>query len=229
MDIQIYASGSTGNCYKISDGTTSVLLDCGIPVRAIQIKCNFNLDDITACLVSHSHKDHSKAATELARLGVDIYTSEGTIADCGLTGHRIKAVEALKQFKAGTFNVMPFDVQHDAPDPLGFLIESTVTKDKLLYFTDSFYIKYRFTGLTHIMAECNYDKQTLDENTSSGVICGELRNRILRSHMSLEHLKANDLSKVRQVNLMHLSKGNSNEKHIKAEMQKLTGTEVYVC
>lgn len=233
MEIRILASGSDGNAYRISDGKTSLLLDAGIPIKAIQVGCQFRVSQINGCFITHSHNDHSKAAKELARLGVDIYTSEGTIAACGLTGHRIHGIKALEEMEIGTFKVLPFDVQHDAPEPLGFLFTSTETGEKLLYFTDTYYVKYRFQGLTHIMAECNYDKETLQRSVDAGCVPIELVPRLMKSHMSLEHfidlLKANDLREVRQIYLLHLSNNNSDEKKFKEEVQKLTGTEVYVC
>ena len=70
-------------------------------------------------------------------MGVNIYTSQGTADMANLTGHRICTVRALESFHAGTFEVLPFDVEHDVPEPLGFLIRSTVTGEKVLYFTDT--------------------------------------------------------------------------------------------
>lgn len=233
MDIKVLASSSAGNAYRISDGRTSLLLDAGIPIKAIQVGCGFKVTQMDGCFVSHSHKDHSKAARDLAKLGVDIYTSKGTIEACGLSGHRIHAIKALQELTIGTFKVLPFDVQHDAPEPLGFLFTSVETGEKLLYFTDTYYIKYKFQGLTHIMAECNYDAETLQRSVDAGYIPIELVPRLVKSHMSLEHfldlLKANDLSKVRQIYLLHLSNNNSDEKRFKEEVQKLTGAEVYIC
>ena len=233
MDIKILASSSAGNAYRISDGRTSLLLEAGIPIKAIQVRCGFKVTQMDGCFVSHSHKDHSKAAKDLARLGIDIYTSQGTIEACGLSGHRIHAIKALQELTVGTFKVLPFDVQHDAPEPLGFLFTSTFTGEKLLYFTDTYYIKYKFQGLTHIMAECSYDTETLQKSVEAGYIPIELVPRLVKSHMSLEHfldmLKANDLSKVRQIYLLHLSNNNSDEKRFKEAVQKLTGAEVYVC
>ncbi|MDD3230497.1 MAG: MBL fold metallo-hydrolase [Oscillospiraceae bacterium] len=233
MEIKVLASGSSGNAYRISDGQTTLLLDAGIPLKAIQVGCQFRVTQINGCFVSHAHGDHSKAAKELAKLGVDIYTSQGTIDACGLTGHRVHAVKALEELTIGTFKALPFDVQHDAPEPLGFLFTSTETGEKLLYFTDTYYIKYKFQGLTHIMAECNYDTETLQRSIDAGYIPLELVPRLMKSHMSLEHfldvLKVNDLRKVRQIYLLHLSNNNSDEKLFKEEVQKLTGTEVYVC
>lgn len=233
MEIKVFASGSSGNAYLVSDEKTTLLLDAGIPLREIQVACGFKVRMIDGCLITHSHKDHSKAAEGLARLGVDIYTSQGTIDACRLTGHRINTVKALEGITIGTFKVLPFDVQHDAPEPLGFLIESTTTGERLLYFTDTYYIKYRFERLTYIMAECNYSKEAMLRSIEAGYIPIELVPRLVKSHMSLEHfiemLKANDLKEVRQIYLLHLSDNNSDEEKFREEVQKATGAEVYVC
>lgn len=233
MEIEIYASGSNGNAYRVSDGKTTLLLDAGIPLREIQIRCGFKVRQLDGCLLTHAHRDHSRAADALMRLGIDVYTSAGTIAACGLTGHRVHTITALEGLTIGTLDILPFDVQHDAPEPLGFLITSAETGERLLYFTDTYYIKYRFDGLTHIMAECNYGTDELIHSVEAGYIPVELVPRLMRSHMSLEHflemLKANDLTHVRQIYLLHLSNNNSDAERFKTETQKATGAEVYVC
>ncbi|GAB5829306.1 TPA: hypothetical protein O2V65_002656 [Staphylococcus aureus] len=54
----------------------------------------------------------------------------------------------------------------------------------------------------------------------------------MESHFSLEHaigmLKANDLTRLEEIHLIHLSSQNSNTKYIKSEIQKVTGVPVYV-
>ncbi|MBQ19124.1 MAG: MBL fold metallo-hydrolase, partial [Flavobacteriales bacterium] len=59
-----------------------------------------------------------------------------------------------------------------------------------------------------------------------------LRNRILTSHMSLEtcigFLDANNLEKVNNIVLIHLSDGNSDEEMFKREVEDATGKTVTV-
>lgn len=233
MKINVLASGSSGNAYTISDGTTTLLLDAGIPMKAIQVGTGFKVRQLTAALITHEHQDHSKAIKDLARLGVDIYASRGTYDACGLTGHRLHTATALQELQIGTFKVLPFDVEHDAAEPLGFLCTSRTTGEKLVYFTDTYFVRYTFTGLTHIMAECNYTEEGLNDSVEAGRIRVEMVPRLARSHMSLEHLlqllRANDLSAVRQIYLLHLSANNSQEQRMKEEVQRLTGAEVYIC
>ena len=233
MIINPIASGSSGNAYYISDGYSSLLLDAGIPLKRIQEGCGYTVSQLSGCLVTHAHGDHVKAAQDLAKMGVDIYTSQGTIEKAGLSGHRIHRVKSRESVRIGTFEVLPFDVEHDVPEPLGFLMRSTVTQEKLLYFTDTYYIRYTFTGLTHIMMEANYDPEAMAENVRSGRIAVQRAKRTIGSHMSIDTaiktLESFDLNRLQQVYLLHLSDDNSIADEFRRRVQAVTGREVYLC
>jgi len=226
-----YASGSTGNCYKISDGRTPLLLECGIPYKEIQKNLKFRVSEIAGCLVTHEHQDHCKAVRDLMKAGIDCYMSQGTTDTLKVTGHRVNIIKARQQFRIGTWTVLPFDTQHDAAEPLGFLLANQ-DGEKLLYATDTYYIRYRFRGLTHIAVECNYSLDILKRNVEAGTVPKELKTRIMKSHFSLENVKkflqANDLGKVQEIWLLHLSDGNSDAERFKREIQELTGKMVFI-
>ena len=231
IEIKTLATGSTGNCYWITDGKTPLLLECGISFKNIQKALNFKTSDIAGVLVTHEHKDHCKAVREVADRGLDIYMSPGTKEAIGIEHHRIKAVENKKQFNLGTWTILPFDTEHDTAEPFGFLLANQ-EGDKLLFLTDTYYCRYKFKGITHLMVECNYSMKILDENVTTGRIHKSLRKRVMQSHFSLENLleflKANDLSRVQEIHLLHLSDTNSNEELFKREVQQATGKLVYV-
>ena len=231
IEILPLASGSRGNCYHITDGSTPLLLECGIPFREIQKGLQFRVSGVAGCLVSHEHKDHSKAVQDVMKAGVDCYMSRGTAETLGVSGHRLHIIKARQQFSIGTWTILPFETQHDAAEPVGFLLANQ-DGEKLLYATDTYFIRYRFRGLTHIAVECNYSMDILKRNVDAGTIPKELKTRILKSHFSLENVKrflqANDLSKVQEIWLLHLSAGNSDEKRFKREIQELTGKMVFV-
>ena len=175
--------------------------------------------------------DHSKAVKEIMRAGIDCYISAGTVEALGLSGHRLNIIKAKQQFRIGTWTALPFDTQHDAAEPLGFLLANQAG-DKLLYATDTYYIRYKFHGLTHIMVECNYSLDILKRNVEAGAVPKELKSRILKSHFSLENVKrflqANDLSKVQEIWLLHLSDNNSDCERFKREVMELTGKPTYI-
>ena len=167
----------------------------------------------------------------MLRAGIDCYMSAGTINALGLESHRLIYIRARQQFKIDTWTILPFEIEHDAIEPLGFLMANQ-EGEKLLYATDTAYIRYKFSGLTHIMVECNYAEDILDANIASGAIDPVMKHRIIRTHFSLgnvkEFLRANDLSKVKEIWLLHLSDGNSDAQRFKREIQELTGKEVYI-
>jgi len=231
IEITPYASGSLGNCYRITDSRTPLLLECGIPYKEIQKKLNFRTSEIVACLISHEHQDHSKSVKDLMKVGIDCYMSKGTAEALDVSGHRLHIIQKKQQFKLGTWTILPFDTQHDATEPLGFLLANR-DGDKLLYATDTYYIRYRFRDLTHIMIECNYSMDILKAKVKAGLMEPAIKRRILKSHFSLKHVKeflqANDLSKVREIWLLHMSGENSDAERFKREVQELTGKMVFV-
>jgi glyoxylase-like metal-dependent hydrolase (beta-lactamase superfamily II) len=129
MEIKILASGSKGNCYYVSDGQTPLLIECGIPWKQIQRKLDFKTSELRACLISHMHQDHCKAINEVRKFGIECITPENT---------RPNELRNL-----GTWLMLAFDAVHDVPC-LGFLLASSVTRENLVYLTDSAYCKYRF-------------------------------------------------------------------------------------
>lgn len=230
VSIKTLASGSRGNAYLLSDRQSSILLECGINFRDIQIATDFKTSDIIGCLVTHEHKDHTKGLKDVLKNGMDVYASAGTIEAEGIKHHRLNVVAARKQFTIGNWTILPFEVEHDATEPLGFLIANG--SEKILFATDTYYVRYKFKGLTKIMIECNFSIDILDENIAAGNIPPFLKKRLLQSHFSLENviefLKANDLSKLKEVHLLHLSDGNSNEAEFKRKVQEVTGVPVYI-
>lgn len=234
MRIKILGSSSKGNCYIVSDGQTTILLDCGVSPSDVLKEVDFDPYNIDGALITHCHKDHSAGAKKLSeKYGVDIYCSAGTADAVNLP--LAHTVVALKKFAVGnSLTVMPFDVEHDAPEPLGFCVYSSVTNEKLLYITDTYYCKYKFKGLTHIMLEANYDIEIIKDKLNTGEVEKSFSNRLLSSHMSIEHaeqlLKANDLSKLQKVYLCHLSDRNSNAELFRERIEKaVNGAEVIVC
>lgn len=231
IDIQTLATGSKGNCYRVSDGSTALLLEAGITFKAIQQGLDFKTSEIAGVLISHEHMDHCKGVEGCLKRGMTIYMSEGTKDGMGLDNAQIRIIKSKEQFRIGTWTILPFDVQHDVNEPLGFLLQSD-NGSKLLFATDTYYIKYKFSGLTHLMIECNYDQQTLDENVESGRTHPFMRKRVMRSHFSLENLieflKANDLSKVEEIHLLHLSDSNSNVERIFKTVARATGKMIYI-
>lgn len=227
MELKVLGSGSSGNCYLLQEKEETLIIECGLPYKTILKELDFNLNNVVGCLISHEHKDHSKAVNDLIKNGIDIYTSKGTAEECKVTGYRAQYLENEKAIKIGEFIILPFETQHDAAEPLGFLITHK-EMGTLLFATDTYYLKYKFSGLNHILIECNYSNKILRQKE----LPETLKSRIMKSHFELENVKdflrATDLKEVKEIILIHLSDGNSNSAEFKVDIEKLTGKPTYI-
>lgn len=233
MLVKALASSSAGNCYLIDDGGSRLLLECGIPLKEIRKK-GVDLVDLAGCLVSHEHKDHSKAAGDVVKY-THIYASAGTLQhlDLGPYSYRSTAIAAGKQFRVGSYEVVPFELQHDADEPLGFLIYSREVQKKLLFATDTFYIHNIFKGVNIVIVECNFDGQLLLRAVEDEAVPKPYAKRLWGSHFELsnvkEFLRHLDKSQLEAVYLVHLSDGLSDAKRFRREIMEVVGVPVYVC
>lgn len=217
MRFEALASSSHGNAYIVSDRETRILLECGLSRRKLQQLSGFRLSDITACVVSHEHKDHSGCVADLLAGGMPVYMSEGTAVALGLEGNALEAAEAVehqKQITVGTIDIVPFATFHDAKEPLGFLFRSRLDGDILAFATDTVNLNYRFPGVTILAIEANFDKYILERCQR---MPEKTRHRVTNTHMEIDvlcdYLRRLDLSTCREIYLLHLSDATSHEGH----------------
>ena len=218
-----YASGSSGNLHSISDGETTIMIECGIPWKQVQKAFDFQTSKVSAVVLSHEHKDHSGWIHHAAKAGIDVYLLPETRAAMVFNGHRYHEI-SLRPFRIGTIQVRSFGLQHDVPN-CGFLFASDCG-EKAVYITDSFYCKHRFPALDIIAIECNYSKETMTTGLDH-----ERKKRLYKTHFSLENVKkflaTGDLSRVREIHLIHISKENGDPEYFKQEIEKATGKPTY--
>lgn len=224
MEFRALASSSSGNCYLVSDGPDQIMIEAGLHWKRVQQALDFKTRDIQACIISHGHNDHACHVRSVMRAGIDCYLSAETKAAHNLNGHRTHVIEPLRQFQVGPWTILSFPTQHDYPGSMGFLIAKG--GEKLLFVTDSFYLKYKFKGLNLIAIECNYSKSTLSPDINP-----EQKKRLLKSHFSLENVKTflrkNDLSRVREIHLIHISRDNGDADMFRREIEKTTGKPTF--
>lgn len=227
-----HASSSGGNLYTVRDSGKTLAIECGVRFKTLQRALGFSLSSVSGVLVSHNHQDHAASIQDVLRAGAACYMSGGTAEALGVRGHhRVHQLRALEQVRVDGWTVLPFGIVHDGAEPLGFLIVGP-SREKLLYVTDTAYCPYRFKDLNVIAIEANYSLEIIRQNVAAGAIPLSHKNRVLRSHMSIERvldmLRANDLSEVREIHLLHLSDGNSDAEAFRLQVQQATGKPVYV-
>jgi len=233
MKLHVLGSSSSGNCYLLQSETTGEVLaiEAGVKFSEVKKALNFDVSHIVGILVSHEHGDHAGQLVRFAHGTMAcIYMSDGTAKAKKMERYAwTRTLFPMMKVQIGSFQVMPFDVQHDAAEPMGFLIKHEEC-GVAVFATDTYYLKYRFDGVSNWMLECNYRQDILDRNTSMGLITPARRDRTIKSHMSyetcLETLQANDLSKVNNIVLLHLSSDNSNAAEFVRGIEEATGKHV---
>ena len=220
MKLKVIGTGSDGNSYALrsSNGET-LLIECGLNFKDIMQSINYEIENVVGCLVTHSHQDHCKSINDFMKNGVEVYASVETFEKVGRSRspHNrkvfVKSYSGYLQHEIGNFTILPFEVKHDVPC-LGFIIHHPEC-GKVLFLTDTYYCPFKFSGLNHIICEANYSKKVLNAKFKRDDEMYFLRNRILKSHMSLETcidlLMNNNLQEVRNIILIHLSDSNSDE------------------
>jgi phosphoribosyl 1,2-cyclic phosphodiesterase len=231
MKFRLYASSSEGNLYSLNDGQTSILIECGVPYNEMTGLIGYPPTSFMACLVSHAHKDHSKSVKELVRRGVAVCCSEDTARATGILNHSFSVVlKPERETRIGTFDVMPFECQHldvgsgNRIPCFGYLIRSRVDGESMVFATDTFYLPVKFPPIQIWAVECNWatDLVPLD--------C-PYRDRLFQSHMGLhvliDALRQNDLSRCREIHLIHISKSHGDPERFVKEIEAATGIPTY--
>lgn len=140
--------------------------------------------------------------------------TDSAVAVVGMPG--VELVEAREQVKIGTLDVVPFQVYHDAAEPLGWLVRSRADGDVLVFATDTVNLRYRFPGLRILGIEANYRKDILERSER---LPEKTRKRIANTHMEIETLcdilkgmtQRGELNGCREIWLLHLSDAMSHE------------------
>lgn len=213
MKLTCLGSGSAGNCYLLHNETECLVIEAGIPFKEVKKALDFNVSNIAGVVVSHEHGDHAKYIHEYIKGGIPVMAPS--------MGHVTGALSAVSK----PFSVRTFPLVHDVPCT-GFLIEHSEI-GRLLFATDTEYIRYRFKNLNHILIECNYSQDLLSKSYHDG-----LQERIKLTHMEFgtckDFIQVNKSQDLKSVCLMHLSDHTSDETLFRKEVQELVECPVYV-
>lgn len=233
---QLYSS-SSGNAYVVTaNNGKRLLIECGVVWPTLTKALHYDLKNISGCLLTHEHKDHSKAIRDVMKAGIDVYASGGTFEAMGLLGERrgkvISSAALAEAPRIGPFIVRAYTSNHDAAEPLLFTV--LCDNEFLLFATDTPFIKQRFKTPFNIIAiECSYNEPYLRKRVEEKTINVELAKRLLDSHMSeancLAYLRDYcDLTKCTEIHLLHLSADNINKKRICEEFKRELFVEIKV-
>ena len=190
-------SGSSGNCSLISDGKTTLLVDCGLSCKKLEealAKAKVDPHDISAMLITHEHSDHIKGAGVVSRkynlpvfatLKTHEYMNLGKVESCS-----VQYLSPDVDLEIGSIGVRPFSIPHDAADPVGY--NFFFGEKKLSLATDigkmNYNVMNNLKGSLAVLLESNHDVVMLQ----NGRYPAYLKRRILGD---FGHLSNSDAAK----------------------------------
>ncbi len=214
MRLIVIGSNSKGNSYALDNGKEILLVEAGVKLDEVKKAIGFRLSDVVGCIISHSHGDHCKYASDYAKNGIVCHGPEEIAEKKKFGFGEFVSLPAGHTFSLGGFDIVPFDNFHDVPI-LGYIIRHDDMGGSLLFSTDTYKIGITLTGVRHFLIEANYSDELLKENVWNGTINQAQADRIMLSHMSLnyclKYLSGCEVEKsTRTITLCHLSSRNSN-------------------
>ncbi len=216
------SSGSSGNCYYVSDGETSLLVDAGISGKKILEgieKIEEDKDALTAILVTHEHIDHVKSLSVMGKKvpGIKVYATPDTWPHIEekVSEERREVIFPEMDFRIGNIHIRPFRTSHDAACSVGFSFLDDERKISIVtdtgYIPEEIYHEIKDADVlvieanhdVNVLAMCSYPYVTKrriagDEGHLSNVACGNCIARLVK-----------EIPKPRQILLAHLSKENN--------------------
>ena len=228
--LTVLGSGSSGNCSLVSFGDIHLLIDAGFSAKQIGIRmaaAGFDMEHLTAILVTHEHSDHVKSAHTISRRQkIPVLCTSGTF-------HASFAEKALYDwveikagigFDLGKMSIHPISLPHDAADPIGFRIECG---DRILgHITDFGYpsalVRESLRGCDTLLTEANHDLDLLKDGPYPWSLKQRIASRL--GHLSNESLfeMLPDIlhDGVRHLVLAHLSETNNNPKMLQMQLKR---------
>lgn len=164
MRFKVLGSGSKGNATLLHTNSLTLLIDAGLPVRALNALIREAQMPVDAILITHEHADHTKALKSFIKsTNIPVYLTEKTKDALHLEHSSIHYLTPYQPFYLKDLRIMPFSTRHDAADPVGFIFQMDALK--LVYMVDTGYVPEVDASLFHnatgYIIESNYDVKRL--------------------------------------------------------------------
>lgn len=215
--LTVLGSSSSGNSYILNINGEIMLIECGIPAKAILCALDYDLSNVSGCISTHLHHDHVNPLTvkKLLSYGISVY---GPQSVCEVYP-KCKRVEHLHKYKIGGFTVMPLRVPHGDCECFAYYI-NLPDGQTLFFATDLQELPWTINGIDVLMLECNYCDETVLNNLCNGADIHSQPDNHLSLEKAVEVTRRLYSAKLNKVILLHLSDGNSDENLIKRRFKE---------
>lgn len=211
MKLKVIASSSSGNGYALEGKEETLLLEAGVPLSMVRKKVS-DFRTIVGCLVSHRHGDHAKYIADYTKAGIKVYAHEDVF--CGDNGNGRMSIDNGAFIHIGGFNVMAFNANHDVPCLAFFIYHKEM--GRLAFITDSSDFGYSLHDVNHMLIECNWSEELLQQAVEDGRTPAFVAKRVRETHMSIDDAigyirEEVSMESLREIVMLHLSHENSDQ------------------
>ncbi len=234
MEFCSLGSGSSGNCFIISQNKSKIIVDAGFSLLELESRMaikKINPSEITSIFLTHEHDDHSKGAFIFAeKYNKPVYMTYGTSKMCQKKIKKsyklnIHLFYPLDMIDLNDLKIYTIPVPHDAREPVQFKFESR--NKTLAIITDlGFGNKELINSIQHIDAlilESNHDLNLLNQSRYPKNLKDRIRGNYghLSNEESLEILKKLNLDNLKWLGAAHLSKENNSPELVRDSWKKV--------
>jgi phosphoribosyl 1,2-cyclic phosphodiesterase len=227
----VLGSGSGGNAAVVECGGMRLMIDAGLNAKQLSLRLlQVGIDpaSLNGILLTHEHGDHVRGLKVfLKKNPMTVFTTPSTariVRENGIEGGKWKFFEAGQMFTIGEITIETFAIQHDAVDPVGFVVG--YKKKRLGFLSDAGFVTRSMTeqlrGLNGLFVEANYDEGLLESDTKRP---WSIKQRISSRHGHLSNGQVTELIRdishpaLGKVVLGHLSSDCNTPEIILAQLQ----------
>ncbi len=132
-----------GTCIQVTSGTTSILLDIGLPLSEVSLPVDITDLKVDAVLVSHPHQDHfglmdrlpKEIPVYIGELGKNLIDTTNIMLNKEPHRNQFRHFKAWEPCRIGAFTITPYLVDHSAIDAYAYLIEA---EGKRIFYSGDF-------------------------------------------------------------------------------------------
>lgn len=217
MRFAVLGSGSGGNAAVVDCRGVRLLIDAGLSAKQLVLRlAEVGIDpaSLDGILLTHEHGDHTRGLKVfLKQHPVPVYGTPATVQvvrESGATHRAWRVFDSGRPFSIGRTEIAPFATQHDAVDPVGFVIRHG--ERALGVLSDAGHVTRSIIAsllrIDALFVEANYDENLLEADTKRP---WAIKQRISSRHGHLSNTQVRELigeiahPDLRHVVLGHLS------------------------
>ena len=192
----VLGSGSGGNAAVIECGDIRLMVDAGLSAKQLETRLSalgVEPGSLHGILLTHEHGDHVRGLRVFLKKHpqVPVFATPQTrivVHETGIGAVTWKTFETGQAFSVGPIEIRSFSVQHDAVDPVGFVVGHGGRR--MGFVSDAGFVTRSMTDslrdLHGLFVESNYDDALLEADTKRP---WSIKQRISSRHGHLSNIQ----------------------------------------